>query len=362
MSVVSFAIPRSLSRRSKVGLSTRSRSTGSCRSSRQCSLTAPAMCPSSYRSGFSSTSATTTLSSFRCSVSQSVVTSTGFAYPFSAIHPPKTLKTEVTPGRAYLKASELQLAGCPNDLPDHVEAENRGKADTREAEPLKVVHAGDQGRREEQPDDDDRRADSVGDRSEHVLEPLEIGGGDSDLQRPRLDPVGELTQPTWQACQRAELCVERAQKLIRCEVSRRLGEHQLAGLVLEQSDRIELGVKGPGDRIRLCKRLADQSERGRQPNPVAQADALQVGERLAGPDAGERAPVIARQLAPQLVDERGLVRIERGQRESENQGGHVVGAVTGDRDEKERHRRARLVIETAQQPEVQQREPTVVRE
>ena len=30
--------------------------------------------------------------------------------------------------------------------------------------------------------------------------------------------------------------------------------------------------------------------------------------------------------------------------------------------EEERHRRARLLVETAQQPEVQQREPTVVRE
>src|SRR5678816_111972 len=38
------------------------------------------MCPPSYRSGSSSTSATTTDASFRCSASHSVVTRTSFAY------------------------------------------------------------------------------------------------------------------------------------------------------------------------------------------------------------------------------------------------------------------------------------------
>jgi len=51
--------------------------------SRQWTFTAPGMCPSSYRSVFSSTSATTRPSSFACSSSQSVVTSTGFANPSS---------------------------------------------------------------------------------------------------------------------------------------------------------------------------------------------------------------------------------------------------------------------------------------
>ena len=156
---------------------------------------------------------------------------------------------------------------------------------------------GDQGRRKQQPDDDDRRADSVGDRPQDVLEPLELGRHDSDLQRPRLEPIGDLADAARQARQRPELGVERAQKLVRREVARRLGEHQVAGLVLEQSDRIELGIEGPRDRICLCERLADQGERGRQPDPVTKADPLQVGERFAGTDAGKRPPVVARQLA-----------------------------------------------------------------
>jgi hypothetical protein len=91
------------------------------------------------------------------------------------------------------------------------------------------------------------------------------------------------------------------------EVALGLGQHQAARLVFEQGDRIKLRVERAGDRVGLRERLADERERRRQANSVAQADPLEVGERLPGPDGGKRAPVVARELAPKLVCESGPV-------------------------------------------------------
>ena len=90
-----------------------------------------------------------------------------------------------------------------------------------------------------------------------MLEALEIGGCDSDLQRPGLESIGDLPDATREASQRPELGVERAQELIGLEAPRRLGEDDVAAFVLEQGDRIELGVEGPRDRIGLRERLTD---------------------------------------------------------------------------------------------------------
>ena len=136
---------------------------------------------------------------------------------------------------------------------------------------------------------------------------VEVCRGDTDLQRPGLEPVGDLDDPARQARQRAELGEGLAQEAVRLEVALGLGQHQAAGLVLEQGDRIQLRVERAGDRVGLRERLAYEREGGREPNPVAQADPLEVGKRLAGPDGGERAPVVAGQLSPELVCERGLV-------------------------------------------------------
>src|SRR5699024_6945115 len=73
--VSSLAIPRSLSSASNWARLRKSRRTGSCRSCFQSSLTAPLMCPFSYAVVSSSTSTRTTLSSSRCSSTQSDVTS-----------------------------------------------------------------------------------------------------------------------------------------------------------------------------------------------------------------------------------------------------------------------------------------------
>jgi hypothetical protein len=98
-----------------------------------------------------------------------------------------------------------------------------------------------------------------------------------------------------------------AQEPVRLEVVLGLGQHQAARLVFEQGDRIELRVERAGDRVGLRERLADERERRRQTNSVAQADPLEVGERLPGPDGSKRAPVVTRELAPKLVYECGLV-------------------------------------------------------
>src|SRR6266550_1216011 len=64
----------------------------------------------------------------------------------------------------------LELAGGADDLPDHVEAEHAGEAEARHAEPLDLVRAHEQRRREQKRPDDHRRADAVRDRAEIVLE------------------------------------------------------------------------------------------------------------------------------------------------------------------------------------------------
>ena len=123
--------------------------------------------------------------------------------------------------------------------------------------------------------------------------------------------------------------------------------------------RVELGVEQPRDRVRLRQRLADERERRRQPDPVAERDPLQIGERLAGADRLQRAPVVARQLPAQLVDEARLVGVERREREAEDQVGDVLGAVLRDGEQQQREAAARVVVEAAEQAEVEQREPAV---
>ena len=95
---------------------------------------------------------------------------------------------------------------------------------------------------------------------------------------------------------------------------------------------------------------------------MRERDPLQVGERLAGADPGERAPVVARQLSPQLVHEARLVGLERRQREAEDQVGDVVGAVLREREQEQAESAPRVVVEPAEQAEVEQAEPAVGRE
>ena len=95
---------------------------------------------------------------------------------------------------------------------------------------------------------------------------------------------------------------------------------------------------------------------------MRERDPLQVGERLARADPRERAPVVARELPPQLVHEARLVGLERRQREAEDQVGDVVGAVLREREQEQAERPPRVVVEPAEQPEVEQAEPAVGRE
>ena len=95
--------------------------------------------------------------------------------------------------------------------------------------------------------------------------------------------------------------------------------------------------------------------------PCCSAEPLQVGEPLAGPDPRQRPPVVARQLAAQVVHEAGLVGRRGGERQRDDQVGDVVRAVLRDREQQQRERGARVVVEPSDQPEVEQREPTVGR-
>ena len=71
--------------------------------------------------------------------------------------------------------------------------------------------------------------------------------------------------------------------------------------------------------------------------------------------------MIARQLAAQVVDEPGLVGLGRRQRERQDQVGDVVGTVLCDCEQEQGERRARVVVQAADQPEVEQRQTAVRR-
>ena len=74
----------------------------------------------------------------------------------------------------------------------------------------------------------------------------------------------------------------------------------------------------------------------------------------------KRAPVVARELAAQIVDESGLVGRERRQRETEDEIGDVVGSVLREGEQEQAERPPRIVVEAADEAEVQQREPAVL--
>ena len=95
---------------------------------------------------------------------------------------------------------------------------------------------------------------------------------------------------------------------------------------------------------------------------MRERDALKVGERLAGADAGQRPPVEARQLAAHLVDEARLVGVDAGRARGDDQVGDVVGAVLRDREEKEREAAARVLVDPPEEAEVEERQPAVLRE
>jgi hypothetical protein len=86
---------------------------------------------------------------------------------------------------------------------------------------------------------------------------------------------------------------------------------------------------------------------------VVEGDPLQVGERLTRTDPRQGTPVIAGQLAAQVVDEAGLVGGQRRQREPENQVGDIVGTVLREREQEQPERPPRVVVEPADEAEVE---------
>ena len=116
-----------------------------------------------------------------------------------------------------------------------------------------------------------------------------------------------------QLCELVHLGRQEREQRVRLEALPELGRDDRERLLADQPHRIELRVERARDLVGLRERLADESEARRQTDAVHDRDSLQVGERLAGADVRERAPVVARQLSPQLVDEPGLVCVEERQ-------------------------------------------------
>ena len=144
-----------------------------------------------------------------------------------------------------------------------------------------------------------------------MLDVGEVGRDHADLQRPGLEPVDHLADAARDPEDGLELGEEVRQECVRLESPLGLAQHHDERVLLDERHRVERRVEDARDRVGLGKRLADEREGRRQSDPVANRDPLEVGERVAGADLGERPPVVARQLPPQLVDEAGLVRADR---------------------------------------------------
>ncbi len=72
--------------------------------------------------------------------------------------------------------------------------------------------------------------------------------------------------------------------------------------------------------------------------------------------------MIPRQLSPQLVDEPRVVRVEGRQRQPEDQVGDVVGPPLREREQEQRERPPGVLVDPAEQAEVEQGEPPVLRQ
>src|SRR5262249_33009197 len=78
------------------------------------------------------------------------------------------------------------------------------------------------------------------------------------------------------------------------------------------------------------------------------------------PESGR--PVIPGKRASQLVQERGLVRAQRRARQTEDEICDVVRSVLRNREEKQGEHPARVVVEAAEEAEVDEREAAVAGE
>ena len=93
------------------------------------------------------------------------------------------------------------------------------------------------------------------------------------------------------------------------------------------------------------------------------ASAIRCRSASASPDADARRAAASGSAAASGAaswTKPGLVGGERRQREPENQVGDVVGAVLREREQQQAERPPRVVVEPAEQAEVEQREPAVV--
>ena len=74
-------------------------------------------------------------------------------------------------------------------------------------------------------------------------------------------------------------------------------------------------------------------------------------------------PVVkAGELATDVLHEARLVGAGRGERERDDEVGDVVRAVLGEREQQQRQARSRVLVEPAEQAEIEEREPPVVRQ
>src|SRR5215210_2355983 len=268
--------------------------------------------------------------------------------------------TDMAGGAAEAGLRSSNLARRAEDLPDQVERDRGRDGEARERDG--VVHARHQRRRDEQADDDQRDADAVRGRPHQPVEVAEVLGRNADLERAVLELRRDLPQLPRQTRHRLELCEEARDHAIRLQRPANVAQDHVQGVSLDELDRIELRVERPGDRVGLGERLANERKAGRQEDPVAHGDALQVGEGGSCLDPRQGTPLVPRQLAAHFVDEARLVGVAGDERERDDQSGNVVGAVLRHREQQQPEPPADLVGEPADEAEIEQCQPAVVGE
>lgn len=95
---------------------------------------------------------------------------------------------------------------------------------------------------------------------------------------------------------------------------------------------------------------------------MPERDSLQIGKCLAGTNLAQRSSVVTRKPPPDLLEEPRLVGIESRLRQRQDQLGYVDCAVLRDGEQEQRKRAARVVVESAEQSEVNESQTAVGRE
>ena len=143
-------------------------------------------------------------------------------------------------------------------------------------------------------------------RSER-LQALELGRRDADLQRPGLEPLRQLAEAPRHLQQRLELREAEREQLVRLEPALRLLRHHVQPSLRSISTGSSAGSSVRA-MLSACESVLPTSANDvGSAIPCWRQSRCRSASASPGADPCERAPLVARQLAAQVVHEAGLV-------------------------------------------------------